>query len=76
MFSTKYNNNGVVYIIGTPNSEGDTLYKGKSGDAILESHSYDRNSNMTATDISVPWSQVGQEYPVQFPSGLKIYTAK
>jgi hypothetical protein len=75
LFSTKYNNNGVVYIIGTPNSEGDTLYKGKSGDAILESHSYDRNSNAPIRTYGT-WSQIGQEYLFQFSSGLKIYIPK
>lgn len=46
MFSIKYNNNGVVYIIGIFNLEGDILYKGKSGDVILELYLYDRNSNV------------------------------
>ena len=73
LFSTKYNNNGVVYIIGPPNSEGDTLYKGKSGDAILEEIPYCRVECPSKPKREYgSWRKTGQYYLFRFPRG-KIY---
>jgi len=75
LFSTKYNQHGVIYKIGLPNSEADIIYKGKDGDAILELPSFSRSPEPPTRKYGV-WRQAGQEYLFQFPSGMKFYIPK
>ena len=72
LFSTKYNQHGVIYKVGLPNSDAAIIYKGKDGDAILEFFI----PFAPRTRKYGVWRQVGQEYLFQFPSGMKFYIPK
>ncbi|MDE5110602.1 MAG: hypothetical protein O4753_04810 [Trichodesmium sp. St7_bin2_1] len=72
LMRTKYNEHGVIYVLGV--IEGDFLiYKGKSGDAILEEIPYCRVECPSKPKREYgSWRKTGQYYLFRFPRG-KIY---
>ncbi|MDT9341660.1 hypothetical protein VV11_020420 [Trichodesmium erythraeum 21-75] len=76
LVSTKYNQHGVIYGLGIPNTEADFLiYKGKSGDAILEEILYCGRVDLCPSKPKREygtWRKTGQYYLFRFPRD-KIY---
>ena len=71
LIRTKYNEHGVIYELGV--IEGDFLiYKGKSGDAILEEIPYCVECPSKPKREYGSWRKTGQYYLFRFPRG-KIY---
>jgi hypothetical protein len=69
LFSTEYNQHGSIYLVGIPNSEGTTIYKGKDGDAISVSPVAPLTHSKRQYGV---WKKDGQYYLFLFPEG-KIY---
>ena len=69
LFSTEYNQHGSIYLVGIPNSEGTTIYKGKDGDAISVSPVAPLTPSKRQYGV---WKKDGQYYLFLFPEG-KIY---
>ena len=73
LIGTKYNQHGAIYEIAIPHtSHGMTIYRGKSGDAILETTVFDRLRTYQVKDYG-SWRRSGKEFYFQFSSGTKIY---
>ena len=69
LYKTQYNQHGTIYLVGIPNSELTTIYKGKNGDAIVKLiiSPWEKQTEYGF------WKRTGQYYLFQFPSKGKIY---